>query len=654
MKLGILKNKLAKTLLVSFFIAAIVAILMTAGFLNTWESKISDAYYYPSGTLPDIIIVEIDDDSISELGGWPFSRDHYATVIENLNQSKVIGIDILFDTPRDGDIEFAEALRNHKVVLAVEYKGLYSKEGKQYASSLLKPNADLGVAGEDFKTGFINLNTDDDKVTRSFVPTISLNETEKHELFAKVIISEYGFERDLEDSRTLINFYAEPKGFKFVSFADVYYNRTNPSDFKDSIVLIGYTASGVDDTFMVPISDKAMDGVEVHANLAQSILLKDYIYYQDDVSAIAFVFLFALLTGLLLFSFRIHIATVLIIVIFIAYFLLSLLVIFDQFGTIMNVLFPLFTIVLVYLALIVIYYRTEEKSRKWITSVFGKYVSPVVIENLIKNPDKLNLGGEKRNITIFFSDIRGFTSISEKLTPEELVHLLNEYLTAMTSIITKDQGLVDKYMGDAIMAFWGAPLDQPDHAEMACSSSLEMIAKLRELQKKWKKERIPSFDIGIGLNSGDAIVGNMGSSNRFDYTAMGDNVNIASRMEGLNKIYGTNIILTEKTHKIVKDKFAIRKLDAVRVKGKKKPLFIFELIAHKDALSDKQSSFIKLYGEGLELYFKKKWKSAVKSFEAALKIKDDTASKVFINRCKEFIKNPPSKDWDGVWEMKTK
>ena len=219
----------------------------------------------------------------------------------------------------------------------------------------------------------------------------------------------------------------------------------------------------------------------------------------------------------------------------------------------------------------------------------------------------INLGGEKRNITIFFSDIRGFTTISEKLKPEELVHLLNEYLTEMTTIITDDEGLVDKYMGDAIMSFWGAPLEQPNHAEMACSSSLKMMKKLKELQNKWKKEGIPSFDIGIGLNSGEAIVGNMGSSNRFDYTAMGDSVNLASRMEGLNKIYGTNIIITENTQKVVKDKFETRKLDVVQVKGKKKPVYIYELIFEKDKLSKKHRDFVKLYEESLELYFKKKW-----------------------------------------------
>lgn len=627
MKRGIFKSKLAKTLLVSIFIAAIVSMLMPAGFLNTWESKISDAFYYPSSTLTDIIIVEIDDESIYKIGEWPFSRDYYATVIKNLNQSKVIGIDILLDLPREGDSELADALKTHNVVLAVEYQDLFSIDGEQYARNLLKPNTALGNAGEDFKTGFINLNTDDDKVTRSFTPSISCNET--HDLFSGAIVSEItGVQPDLKNSRTLINFYAGPRGYEYVSFYNVYNNSENLPDFNEKIVLIGFTASGVDDSFMVPISDEAMPGVEIHANLVQSILTRDFIYYQDDVSTVCIIFLFALLTGLFLFRFRIHIATVFIAVIFIAYFSLSLLLIFDNYGIIINILFPLFSISLVYVALVAIYYRTEEKSRKWITSIFGKYVSPVVIDDLIKNPDRINLGGEKRNITVFFSDIRGFTSISESISPEELVRLLNEYLTEMTSIIIKDQGLVDKYMGDAIMAFWGAPLDQPDHAEMACSSSLEMIDKLRDLQKKWKKEGIPSFEIGIGLNSGEVIVGNMGSTNRFDYTAIGDNVNLGSRMEGLNKIYGTNVIISGNTQKIIKENFETRKLDAVKVKGKKKPILIYELLSQKDRLSKKQNDFVRFYETGLELYFKKKWKPAIKSFQEALKLMEAILTRI--------------------------
>lgn len=580
MRLDILKNKLAKTLLVSFFISLIVILLMSAGFLNTWESKVSDAFYSPSETRDDIVIVAIDDKSLQELGRWPWPRDRFAKVIDNLNQSLVIGIDITFSESTDEDAKLADSVKTSNVILAMEYTSFSFINGDLYGESLLKPNATLGTPGVDFEIGFVNLYTDSDGVTRSFIPYISGVEDYAH--FSVQIVNEIGLSTsDLGKDRMLINFFAEPGGYEYISFSDIYNNRTNPSYFKDKIILIGATAADLHDDVIVPISNQAMPGVEANANLVQSILTQNYLYYQDDISAVAIIFIFALLTGILLYRFKIYIATGLLAVLIIAYIFLSI-YIFDSSGIIMNILFPLTTLILVYIALVVIYYLTEERSRKWITSVFGKYVSPVVIDSLIKNPEKLNLGGEKRNITIFFSDIRGFTPISEKLEPEELVHLLNEYLTEMTNIILKNQGLVDKYMGDAIMAFWGAPLDQPDHAEMACLSSLEMINKLKELQKKWKNEGIPSFDIGIGINSGDAIVGNMGSSSRFDYTAMGDNVNLASRLEGLNKTYGTTIIISENTQKIIKDKFVTKKLDTVKVKGKEKPIVIYELISKKD------------------------------------------------------------------------
>jgi len=648
---GILKKKFTKTVLVSISISVIVALLMTAGFLDTWEAKISDALYSPSTTLDEIVIITIDDESLQALGQWPWPRDYFATIIDYLNLSSVIGIDVSFFESTDKDSILADSFNSSNVVLAMEYTTFSYENGGLYGENLLKPTTTLGIPGVNYETGFVNLFTDLDGVTRLFSPHIS--GIEDHDHFSLRIVGKYsGIVPVLEDSRMLINFFAIPGGYEYISFSDVYSNQIDPTYFEGKIVLIGATAANLHDDVIVPISDQAMPGVEVNANLVQSILTRDFLYYQDDVSAIGITFLFALLAGIVLFRFRIHIATILIAVFAMVYIIISIYT-FNS-GIIMNLLFPLLSMVLVYVALVVVFYLTEEKGRKWITSVFGKYVSPVVIDNLIKNPDKINLGGEKRNITIFFSDIRGFTPISEKLEPEELVHLLNEYLSEMTNIITKDQGLVDKYMGDAIMAFWGAPLDLPNHAEVACSSSLEMMDKLRELQKKWKKDGIPSFDIGIGLNSGDAIVGNMGSFTRFDYTAIGDNVNLASRLESLNKAYGTNILISHHTFKIVKDKFETRKLDAVKVKGKKKPILIYELLSLKDRLSMENLDFVKIYEESLELYFKKEWKQAIKSFNKALKLKEDKASIVFISRCQEFVKNPPSKDWDGVWEMKTK
>jgi adenylate cyclase len=650
---SILKNKLAKTLFVSIVISAVVILIMIVGFLGTWEKVISDAFYSPSNTLDDIVIVAIDDDSLGELGLLPWPRSYYAKVIDQVNQSSVIGIDIIFDleTNTENDTKLANSIKNANVILGIEYTSFTFINDELYGESLNKPNTIFGSIGVDFEAGFVNVYQDSDGVVRSFNPYISGIENHNH--FSTVIVKEFtGIPPEFEQYRMLINYYAEPGGYKYISFSDVYFNRTDPAYFDGKIVLIGVTSPVEHDDYTVPISNQDMPGVEIHANLVQSILTRDYINYQDDISAFGIIILFGLLTGLLLYKFKIYIATIFLVILVIVYVYASVNIFSD--GTIMKILYPILSIVMVSFALVVVYYRTEERGRRWITSIFGKYVSPVVIDNLIKNPDMINLGGEKRNITIFFSDIRGFTTISEKLKPEELVHLLNEYLTEMTSIIIKDEGLVDKYMGDAIMAFWGAPLEQPNHPEMACSSSLEMMEKLGELQKKWKKEGIPSFNIGIGLNSGDAIVGNMGSSSRFDYTAMGDNVNLASRLEGLNKIYGTNILITENTQKAISDKFETRKLDVVRVKGKKKPILIYELVSKKDKLTKKNRDFIKLYEEGLKLYFEKKWKPAIKSFQAALKIKDDEVSKEFIRRCQEFSKKPPSNVWDGVWEMKTK
>ena len=296
--------------------------------------------------------------------------------------------------------------------------------------------------------------------------------------------------------------------------------------------------------------------------------------------------------------------------------------------------------------------HAQEKEKQVIKGAFQQYLAPSVIDELLKNPDKLKLGGEKKELTIFFSDIRGFTTLSEKLTPEQLVQLLNEYLSEMTDIVLKKNGLVDKYIGDAIMAFWGAPLDNPKHAESAAETVIEMKRKLEELQKNWKTRGMPVVNIGVGLNTGNVIVGNMGSKQRFDYTVMGDTVNLASRLEGTTKEYGVLSIVSETTYDKIKDKgFVCRELDFIKVKGKNKPIKIFELVEKEDAVSAADRKFIKIFEEGLSLYRNRKWDEASDRFVNALKMKDDLSSKNFIDRCKEYKKNPPPKDWDGSFTM---
>jgi len=647
----ILKNKKNTTIFVSFIVPIFVTILLFTGFLHTWEYKISDAFYNSGNVSEEIVIIAIDDESLQELGRWPWPRSYFASVLNKLNNSNVIGFDVSFFEPAENDEEFASVISNHNVVLAMEYTNFSFIDDKLYGKDFLKPSDTLGLAGVDYSIGYVNLYTGSDGVTRTFSPAIKGEKQYYH--FSMMIVKKItGILPPVEQSKMLIHYFSEPGGYKTISFSDVYNGNINNSLFRNKIILIGATAPDLHDDAIVPISNQVMSGVEINANLVQSLLFRDYIYYQDFFSTVLLIFIFAFLVSLFLYRFRIHIATTL--TAFTGFiFIVFSIQLFDM-GIIMNIIFPLFSMIAVYVVLLIYYYITEEKSRKWITQVFGKYVSPMVIENLIRNPDLINLGGEKRNITIFFSDIRGFTAISEKLKPEELVHLLNEYLTAMTSIIIKDEGLVDKYMGDAIMAFWGAPMKQVDHAIKACESSLEMLGTLKELQKQWKQRKIPSFNIGMGLNSGEAIVGNMGSEKRFDYTAMGDNVNLASRLEGLNKIYETNIIISDQTYQLVKDIFYCRKLDAVKVKGKKTALYIYELIGKKNEVNKEIIDFILQYEQALDLYFKQQFKEAIEGFQKAQKIKKDPSSELMISRCTAFIDNPPDKDWNGIWEMKMK
>ncbi|MCX5852409.1 MAG: adenylate/guanylate cyclase domain-containing protein [Deltaproteobacteria bacterium] len=297
---------------------------------------------------------------------------------------------------------------------------------------------------------------------------------------------------------------------------------------------------------------------------------------------------------------------------------------------------------------------TEEREKKKIRGAFQYYLTASVITEILKDPSKLKLGGDKKDLSVLFSDIRGFTSISEKMTPEELVHLLNEYLTAMTDVVFKYDGLLDKYMGDAIMAVFGAPLDQPDHPMRACTTALVMMEELRKLQKKWAGEGKPVLNIGVGVNTGDMVVGNMGSQMRFDYTVMGDSVNLGSRLEGINKEYGTNIVISEYTHERVKDELRCRELDSVRVKGKALPVKIYELLGRKED-GETAYEWVRIFEEGLTHYKAKRWDEAIAGFKKVLAVKeDDHPSNLYIKRCGDLKENPPPGSWDGVYTMTKK
>lgn len=308
----------------------------------------------------------------------------------------------------------------------------------------------------------------------------------------------------------------------------------------------------------------------------------------------------------------------------------------------------------VYLISIIYNYLSFDKERQEIQKTFSLYLAPEYIDELVNNPEKLALGGEERELTIFFSDIRGFSSISEQLSVKDLVELLNEYLTAMTDIVMETKGVVDKYIGDAVMAFWGAPLRDEEHAKHAVGAGLRMLEVLKELNVGWQKRGWPEMKIGIGINTGEAMVGNMGSKRRFNYTLMGDNVNLASRLEGLTKYYGAKIIVSEKTFESVKGEFCGRLLDRVAVKGKKQPVNIYEVLGRKNE-EQKFLEMIALTDSAIKFYFNREWDKAVSEFKKLGGVdKESHLTELFVERCEEFKNANIPTDWNGVWEMKTK
>ncbi len=302
-------------------------------------------------------------------------------------------------------------------------------------------------------------------------------------------------------------------------------------------------------------------------------------------------------------------------------------------------------------------YFSEERDKKMIRGAFQHYLNPAVISTLIENPSLLKLGGEKKTLTVFFSDVRGFTTISESLSPEKLTSVLNEYFTPMTKVVLDSNGLLDKYIGDAIMAVWGAPITLLDHADRALDASLEMLEILKILQAKWKADGLPHLDIGIGINTGEMVVGNMGSDQRFDYTVLGDSVNLGSRLEGITKNYGIRLICSQFTKESVlnPDKYIFRELDFIRVKGKNEPIKIYEVMEQNPETKNLMKSVAKEFEEGLAFYKKGDWDNAFAKFQKVLELRpEDGPAKVFVSRC-EYLKTAElDHPWDGIWTYKTK
>ncbi len=637
------KNKLALSLAMALVISAFLSILYMAGFLSSIQLGLTDNFYSEKPLTGNIVIVGVDDKSLQEIGRWPWNRDNFSAIIDALETAgvKTIGFDISFFEQTDHDPSVDSALAKYaNVIMVMEYTNFSSTSGSLVGTSKLVP-----VFRSPVKTGYANVFTDDDGIVRSLPSAIRDANASNAMPFSQAVLSDYqGLQIVPADKKMVINYFGPPGRFPYASFSDVLQNKSG-IDFNGKIVLVGATAASLRDTFLTPISRATpMPGVEVHANAIETLQSGMFLHYEDSLSVILSIIVLCILASLIIYKLRVVYSTVAIAILAIAY-VFAAAMIFDA-GIIANIVYPVLSLISVYIAHIAIFYVAEKKQRSLVTNIFGKYVAKEVASEILKKAttEELDLKGEKRDITIMFTDIRKFTTISEKMQPHELVAFLNKYLSEMTEIIMKRKGVVDKYIGDAIMAFWGAPLDEKGHAALACEAALDMKKKLEESKSEFK--------IGIGINTGEAIVGNMGSAQRVNYTVIGDSVNAASRIEGLNKEYGTMIILGEKTFKEISG-YACRELDLIKVKGKEIPIRIYELLGRKSDVDEKTINMKNHFEAGLALYRKGEWKNAIEEFRAAQKILPDAPSDLFIKRCQLLSKHAPE-EWDGVYTFTTK
>jgi adenylate cyclase len=453
----------------------------------------------------------------------------------------------------------------------------------------------------------------------------------------------------------------------YVSAIDVLEGTVPAEKIKGKLVLVGTSAVGLNDIKTTPVS-RAMPGVEIHAQVLEAALTKSLLAQPPYGPALEFGA--ALLLGLLVLIFAPAFGPVTLVgvgALFATLLIGASWYYYVHDRLLVDFTYPLLSTTAIYLTLIFTSFVREQKQRRQIRSAFGQYLSPALIEQLAQSPEKLVLGGEEREMTIMFSDVRGFTTISEsfKSDPQGLTTLMNRFLTPLTNAILARKGTIDKYMGDAIMAFWNAPLDDKEHQLNACEAAVDMLERIDELNKVREQEAkdggppyIP-INVGVGLNTGTCVVGNMGSDLRFDYSVLGDSVNLASRLEGQSKEYGFPIIVGSKTALAVKDKFAILELDFIMVKGKKEPEVIYAIAGREEvAQSGRFQRLRNLTIEMLACYRSRDWDGALEAIERGRRSDDGHTLEYLYDlydaRIRGYRQNPPPEDWNGAFALLTK
>ena len=679
-----------------------------------------------------VVIVDIDEESLRKLGQFPWPRTRVADLITALTKlgAAAIAFDIVFAEPdrlspalaadvyRDLDEDtrnklralpsndqvMADAIKQSKVVLGetglptivpqdpaqppIGGVAALGGDPKAYVYSfpgLLRnvPILENAAAGR----GLFSIRTERDGIVRrvpmvmqaqgNIMPSLSFEMLRVATGSSTILIrmdeagikgvAIPGFEMPTDRNGQLWVHFAPHDQARYVSAVDVLEGRVTADRVAQRLVIIGTSAAGLLDLKTTP-NDPAMPGVEIHAQVLESILSNTMLSQPNYavgaelsvafLMGVAIIWLAPILSPVLLLLFGAA---------FIALLVGSSWYLFAEQQLLIDFTFPLLSSLLIYLTLVFTNFVKEQAQRRQIRSAFGQYLSPTLVEQLAQSPEKLVLGGEARDMTIMFSDVRGFTTISEiyKDDPQGLTSLMNSFLTPLTNAIIDRNGTIDKYMGDAIMAFWNAPLYDPAHELNACEAALDMLERVdrlnreREEAAKANGSQFIPINIGVGINTGRCVVGNMGSDLRFDYSVLGDSVNLASRLEGQCKSYGLPIIIGSKTANAAKDKFALLELDFIAVKGKKEPEVVYSIVGRNDlANSGRFQRWRELNMNMLSRYRSRDWTGALTAIEQGLAADEENRFKTLYNiyseRIRTFQVTPPPDDWDGAYALDSK
>jgi len=688
-------------------------------------------------TTGQIVIINIDEKSLSALGQWPWSRDIVAQLVDNFRRAgaKVVGFDIVFaETDRTSPATILNKVSQHlpksvaenllhqvkdnkslnydlvlgnsisQIRSVLGYAFLQHNDGLKDPFAIPFPSINLrthptGISFESLSLlssyralinipeisqatseGFFNFIPDATGMVHKVplfmqmdnvpYPSLALEMVRIGENEQQVLL--HGSKVDRQGQHSILgieigthliptdNFgqmsinYRGPTGtFPYVSAYDVLLGRSKVP-LQNKYILFGTTAAGLYDLRSTPFST-IFPGVEIQATVIDNILSGDPLIH-DPIVERGLTFILMIVGGLLLSALLAYTGPLtggIGVLLFFTATLMGNYYFYFLDNVVVGLTYPLIVILTVFPVVTVFNYFFEGREKRFIDMAFSHYVSPQVVNQLKKNPHKLTLAGEEREMSILFSDIRGFTSISEQLEAVQLGYFMNKYLTAMSRIILDLKGAVDKFIGDAIMAIWNAPLDDDEHAANSVRTALTMYSQFLKLRPQWIDEGFPTFDIGIGINTGSVSVGNFGSEDRFDYTVIGDNVNLASRLEGLTKQYGVPIIISEFTRQAIGDKFYCRLLDRVRVVGKKQPVAIYEPICEGPPSSTVKDE-IEQFNVALDAYFQADFTTAKHMIDHLYSLRKDLLYELYLKRIEQFHQAPPAAGWDGVTTFETK